>query len=63
MKLERGGPGAGDRRLGDKDQAFAWIEEGYRSRDSLLVFLKVDPIFDGLRSDPRFTDLLHRVGF
>jgi len=48
--------------LGDKDQAFAWLEKGYQEHDFWLTFLKGDPIFDSLRSDPRFQDLLRRVG-
>lgn len=48
--------------LGDNDQAFAFLEEGYKNRDSVLAFLKVDPIFDNLRGDPRYTELLQRVG-
>jgi TolB-like protein/predicted Ser/Thr protein kinase len=49
--------------LGDKDQAFALLEKAYDERDNMVVLLKVDPYFDPLRSDPRFTNLLRRVGF
>ena len=49
--------------LGDVDRAFEWLEKSYRERAGLLVFLKVEPIFDPLRSDPRFADLLHRLHF
>lgn len=48
--------------LGEKDQAFAWLDKAYSGRDFILVFLKVEPMFDGLRSDPRFARLLQRVG-
>jgi serine/threonine-protein kinase len=49
--------------LGDRDQAFTWLETAYEGRDSKLVSLKVEPLFDALRSDPRFQDLLRRIGF
>jgi tetratricopeptide (TPR) repeat protein len=49
--------------LGDKDQAFALLNKAYDERDNMMVLLKVDPYFDPLRSDPRFTVLLRRVGF
>lgn len=49
--------------LGDKDQAFAWLEKGYQQRDFWMTFLKGEPTFDPLRSDPRFQDLVHRIGF
>jgi TolB-like protein/Tfp pilus assembly protein PilF len=49
--------------LGEKDQAFAWLDKAYRMRDKGLTYLKIDPCMDPLRSDPRFNDLLHRVGF
>ncbi len=48
--------------LGDRDQAMTWLERANEERDPWLTGLKVDPMFDPLRSDPRFLDLVHRVG-
>jgi tetratricopeptide (TPR) repeat protein len=48
--------------LGDKDRAFTWLGQGYREHSNILRLLKVDPAFDPLRGDPRFANLLHRVG-
>jgi len=48
--------------LGEKDQALRWLEKAYQERSYWLVHLNVDPRFDGLRSDPRFTDLVQRIG-
>jgi hypothetical protein len=48
--------------LGDKDRAFAWLEKDYEQRDNPMVFLKAESLFDPLRSDPRFQDLVRRVG-
>jgi tetratricopeptide (TPR) repeat protein len=48
--------------LGDNDQAFAWLEQAYKEQSNIMQFLKVHPYFDPIRSDPRFVDLLHRVG-
>ncbi len=48
--------------LGEKDQAFTWLEKAYADRVWRLPFLNVDPRFDSLRSDPRFADLVRRVG-
>jgi len=48
--------------LGEKEQAFAWFEKAYQARSWGLLWLKVDPRFDSLRSDSRFTDLLCRIG-
>lgn len=47
--------------LDDKDGAFEWLERAYEDRSSWLLSLDVEPAFDGLRSDPRFTDLVGRV--
>ena len=44
--------------LGDKDRAFALFEKGCSERDSLLHYVKSDPSFDPVRSDPRFKQLL-----
>ena len=48
--------------LGDKDQTFVWLEKAFQERSNYLAYLKVFPIMDPLRSDPRFPDLVHRVG-
>jgi len=48
--------------LGDKDQAFKWLEQANEERDVWLMNLKVDPVFAKLRSDRRFQDLLTRAG-
>ncbi len=48
--------------LGDYNRAFFWLEEAYKEQSNILLFLKVHPIFDPIRSDPRFTDLSRRVG-
>src|SRR5216684_980727 len=49
--------------IGNKDEAFAWLEKAYNERSSWLVWANVEPRFDILRSDPRFTSLLVRIGF
>jgi TolB-like protein/Tfp pilus assembly protein PilF len=48
--------------LGDNEQAFYWLEQAYREQSNILQFLKVHPYFDPIRGDPRFADLLRRVG-
>ena len=48
--------------LGDKDQAFQWLERSLQDGGWEITFLKVDPAMDSLRSDPRFNDLMKRVG-
>jgi len=47
--------------LGENDQAFHWLEKAFEDRSGFLVHAKVEPIFDDLRGDPRFTDLLRRM--
>jgi TolB-like protein/Flp pilus assembly protein TadD len=48
--------------LGEKDEAFAWLEKSFVARDKGLTYLKIDPCLDPLRSDSRFQDLVRRVG-
>jgi TolB-like protein/Flp pilus assembly protein TadD len=48
--------------LGEKDEAFQWLETCYQERDPQMTRLKVNPLFDPLRSDARFTELMRRVG-
>jgi serine/threonine-protein kinase len=48
--------------LDQRDDAFATLEKAYEERDYYLPRLKVDPAFDSLRTDPRFADLLRRMG-
>ena len=48
--------------VGDRDEAFAWFEKAYAGHSNALTSLKVNPGFDGLRSDPRFQNLMRRVG-
>jgi tetratricopeptide (TPR) repeat protein len=49
--------------LGQKDEAFHWLETAYQQQAEWMVLLKVDPCFDNLRPDPRFQDLLLRMNF
>lgn len=48
--------------IGDKEQAFTWLEKAYTQHSNSLTTLKVEPGFDPLRNDPRFQDLMRRVG-
>ncbi len=50
-------------RVGNKDQAFALLERAFAGQRFALLFLNVDPAWDGLRDDPRFRDLMLRIGF
>jgi tetratricopeptide (TPR) repeat protein len=49
--------------LGDHEKAFTHLERAYEQRSSSMPWLKIEPKFDSVRSDPRYIDLLRRVGF
>jgi tetratricopeptide (TPR) repeat protein len=49
--------------LGARDEAFEWLEKAYQERSNFIAYLKVISIADPLRSDPRFDDLMRRIGF
>lgn len=49
-------------RLGERDKAFESLEKAFADHSPLLVWIKVSPELDNLRSDPRFADLMRRVG-
>jgi tetratricopeptide (TPR) repeat protein len=48
--------------LGDRDETFQWLEKAYEERSPGLTWMKVDPMLDIVRSDPRYVDLLRRTG-
>jgi len=48
--------------LGDNEQAFVWLERAYKEQSNILQFVKVHPYFDPIRGDPRFAELVRRVG-
>jgi len=48
--------------LGEKDEAVKWLQKAYEERCWYMVVLNLDPRLDELRADPRFRDLVHRVG-
>jgi hypothetical protein len=48
--------------LNDKEQTYKWLETAYRDRAVWMSYLAVDPVFDPIRSEDRFRDLLRRVG-
>ena len=48
--------------LGERDQAFEWLEKAYQLRDDELGWILIDPSLNNIRSDPRYTDLLRRMG-
>ncbi len=48
--------------LGDTDQAFEWLEKAFVDQSTSLVYLKVEPVFDPIRKDSRFADLVRRIG-
>jgi len=49
-------------RLGEKDAAFEWLEKAFRQHDFFLLELKFHPLLDALHDDPRFDDLVKRIG-
>jgi len=48
--------------LGENEMGFEWLDKAYKERDHWLFYLKADPMFDSVRSDPRFTKLLKKIG-
>jgi tetratricopeptide (TPR) repeat protein len=48
--------------LGDNEQAMGWLEKAYQEQSNILQLIKVHPYFDPLRDDPRFKELVHKVG-
>ncbi len=49
-------------RLGQNDEAIAWLQKAYEQRDFRMTMLSVDFGFDSIRSDPRFVDLVRKIG-
>ena len=48
--------------IGDNDQAIAWLQKALVEHSNAVANLKVDPVYDPLRGDPLFQDLLRRIG-
>ena len=48
--------------LNNRDECFQWLERAYEERSLGLTWIKVEPMLDNIRSDPRYADLLHRMG-
>jgi hypothetical protein len=48
--------------LGDRTKTFEYLEKAFQGRVPYLVYLAMDPHFDDFRADPRFRDLVHRIG-
>jgi hypothetical protein len=48
--------------LDEKDQAFEWLEKAYEEHSFVMAYLKADPKWENLRGDPRYADLLRRMG-
>jgi len=46
----------------DVDSAFLWLESAARAREALVCYLAVGPIYDGVRRDPRYREMLQRIG-
>ena len=49
--------------LGDKKDAFEWLNTAYQEHDFLMITLRTDFTMDTLRSDPRYTELVRKIGF
>ena len=49
--------------LGDAEDAFEWLERAYQERSTVLAYLRIDPRLAPLRSDPRYLELVRRIGF
>jgi serine/threonine-protein kinase len=47
--------------VGDRQQALTWLERSYEQKDFLLPFVNADPIFEGLRAEPRYQAILRRM--
>jgi hypothetical protein len=48
--------------LADKEKAFEWLQRAVTERSPTITTLKIDPVFDDLRSDPRFASLIKQIG-
>jgi hypothetical protein len=48
--------------MGDREMAFRYLEQSYREHSLWMIGLKVEPMFENLWDDPRFADLVRRVG-
>jgi hypothetical protein len=48
--------------LDEKDQAFTWLKKAFKDRSTFLAILRLEPSFDPLKNDPRWNELLRRVG-
>jgi len=49
--------------LGENEEGWKWLEKAYDERSFFLIWLKVDPLYDNIRSDPRFQAMLKKIGF
>jgi len=48
--------------LGDNEHAFEWLDTAYHQHDSGLLGIRTDPAFDSMRSDPRYAELVRKIG-